>query len=100
MDLGGLVDFLEAVFAVSAFAALLLSLVAAAYGTRHGATVTRKVSAILTGFLSGVAVAAIVGFVLISLNSLTGLVLGPLVGGAVSYGIARSEASWTKHSWE
>jgi hypothetical protein len=47
--------------------------------------------ATLFGCFGGFLVAVIVGVVLLfQANSLAGLVLGPLVGGAVSYGIARS----------
>jgi len=104
-DFGALGDFIWRLYVIAAFAALLLSFVAAAYGaTQQGATIKRKVSAVLCGCPSGVFVAAIVGVALLSTNSpagfVLGLVLGPLFGGAMSYVVARTVASVTKPSAE
>jgi hypothetical protein len=94
MDLGGLVDFIVTVFAIAACATLLLSVVGAAFGAQHGAQQddprSRKLVAMLFGCLGGVFVAVAVGIAFLGSNSLAGLVVGPLVGCAVSYGIART----------
>lgn len=61
MDLGGIVDLIETVFAIFACATLFLCLAAAAYGAQHEAqpdtTIIRKLLAMLCGCLVGVAVA-------------------------------------------
>lgn len=94
MDLGGLAVFVETVIAIAACATLLFSIVGAAYGARHGApqggTTKRKVSAILCGCLSGVAMAAII---VIAFNSVAGFVFCPLFGGGISYVVARAVVS-------
>ncbi len=90
----GLGDFFLRLFAIVAFATLLLSVAAAADGAQPSATRKRKLLATLCGCLTGVVVAALIGVVLLfQANSLAGLVIGPLFGSAVSYGIARSLAS-------
>src|SRR5579859_3396009 len=86
-------DFLK-LFAIVAFATLLLCLAASADGAQPGATRKRKLLAAACGCLGGFAVAATVFFfLLLYANSLAGLVLGPLFGGAVSYVGARAVAS-------
>jgi hypothetical protein len=108
MNLGGLDVFVETVSTIATCATLVVIIVAAAYGAQHGAqqgaTIKRKVSAVLCGGLGGLVVAAMVGLAVLSANALEGLVLClilcPLFGGATSYGMARSDASWTKPSEE
>jgi cytochrome bd-type quinol oxidase subunit 2 len=94
-DFGELGDDFLRLFAVVAFATLLLCLAAAAdaaqYGAKQGDPRTDKLLATLFGCFGGFVAAVIVGVVLLfQANSLAGLVLGPLVGGALSYCLARS----------
>ena len=93
-DFGELKDAFLRLLAVVAFATLLLCLAAAAYAAQHGVKQgdrrTDKLVAMLFGCFGGFVAAVIVGFAFLSSNSLAGLVLGPLVGGALSYCLARS----------
>jgi hypothetical protein len=99
MNLGGLDVFIERALAIAAAtcATLLFSFVAAWYGLQRGAqqdaTFQDKSSAMLGGCLVGVALAALVGFALMDAAASAGLVLCPIIGGAMSYFIARDVAS-------
>jgi hypothetical protein len=100
MNLGGFVDFIMTVLAIAACATVLLSVVGAAFGVRHGAQQgdnrSFKVAAMLCGCVGGVVVAAIVGLTVLcwSTDGMVGLMaslaLSPIIGCAVSYGIARA----------
>jgi hypothetical protein len=102
MDLGGLVDLVETVLAIAACATLLFSVVGAAFGARRGAQLSAtnklKLTAMLWGCPSGVAIGAMVGLAFLSApDALVGLMASlavcPIIGGAMSYGIARAIAS-------
>jgi len=93
MNLNGLDVFIERVFAIFACATLLFIVVAAAFGAKDGDTSTPKVVAMLLGCLGGVAVALTVGVLVPFAAADTGLVadlvLCPILGCAISYGVAR-----------
>jgi hypothetical protein len=81
--------------------------VAAAYGVQYEAqpdtTIIRKLLAMLCGCLVGVAVAAFIGIASLGASASTdsvlvlvlGLVLGPLFGAWMSYGVAGKVAAGT-----
>jgi hypothetical protein len=101
-DFGELKDAFLRLLAIVACATLLFSVVGAAYGSRRGAQLSAtnklKLTAMLWGCPSGVAIAAMVGLAFLSApDALVGLMgslaLCPIIGGAMSYGIARAIAS-------
>jgi hypothetical protein len=102
MNLGGFDVFVERALTIATCATLLSSVVGAAYGARRGAQLSAtnklKLTAMLWGCPSGVAIGAMVGLAFLSApDALVGLMASlavcPIIGGAMSYGIARAIAS-------
>jgi uncharacterized protein YqgC (DUF456 family) len=89
-----LADLFLKLFVGAALGALIVSFVAAAVGARQATAVHRRMSATFWGCLGGFSVALIAGWIILDkADSLPGLLLGPLVGGATAYWVARSMAA-------
>ena len=90
MNLGGFDVFIVRIFAIAAFVTLISIFASAAYGAKLGATRKHNWLAMLCGCFSGVVVAVIAVCLLQSGPSFVlFLVVGPILGVAASYIVAR-----------
>jgi hypothetical protein len=91
-------DVIWTLLVIAVFSTLVVSFVAAAVGARQCAEEQRRLSAVFCGCMVGVIAATITGWLLLCSGVLIlGLLLCPLVGGGLAYGLARRMASGTTH---
>lgn len=87
-------DAIRTILTIALFAAVIVSIGAAALGSRRNTARQRRAIAMLFGFLVGVGSAVSTGWLLLDYaDSFVGLVFGPVVGGGLAYGITRLIAS-------
>jgi hypothetical protein len=97
---GPLADLFRKIWAIAALSVLFGSVIGAAVGSRAFKAAWHKPLSVLCGCLVGTAAGSITGWVLLRyFDFIGGLLVAPIVAGAIGYFGARGFSMWAIHKW-